>query len=89
MLIFCELVSGLILRVTNFGFDAGEVKFESAIFFYKFFKSVSLLVKNIVNLYMCCLKACFTCGTALFARIQVAKFDQNFRYFCVFTKVKE
>ena len=53
MLIFCELVSGLILRMTKFGFDSGQSKVPEHHFLDRFFKLVSLLVKNIVNSCMC------------------------------------
>ena len=53
MLTFCDLVSGLILRMTKFSFDAERSKVLGMHFLDRFFKFVSLLVKNIVSLYMC------------------------------------
>ena len=48
MLTFCELVSGLILGITKFAFDARLSKDRERHFLDRFFKFVSLLVKNIV-----------------------------------------
>ena len=62
MLTFCELVSGLILRMIKFGFDAGRMYIRERHLLDRFFKFVSQLVKNIVNLYMCYIKACFHAG---------------------------
>ena len=43
MLTFCDLVSGLIVRMTKFGFDAGQSKVLGRHFLDRFFKFVSLL----------------------------------------------
>ena len=45
--------------MTKFSFDAGGSKVRERHFLYRFFKFVNLLVKNIVNLYMCYYRGTF------------------------------